>query len=303
MHNLPKDVYMEILLKLPLRDILSFCLTAKRYNVMDNENFWRRKMASDGYKHSFDKYFLSQKEIYKLAHSDHILILGLVDSYFVESVGNFSKYVNIEKYKKDFISTVYEFRENILTKRVEKNEYGRYEIPKILHDMFPVCHFEGFEVFDDLYIFENLIAPILHPELTYDQLIRVHRIDPAFYRDVETGFILTVLMDEEICAFKIEENGMWRDLTKDERAICLGMGISVRLQQERDKEIEKVIVLADDNGLGGQYKYFFDITISINHRFVIYRNIIAFKIAEGPIWRDLTDDEKRIAISFGLIIL
>ena len=300
MNNLPKDVYMEILLKLHLRDILSFCLTAKRYDVMNSENFWRRKMVSDGYKHFFDKYIPSQKEIYKLVHSDHILILGTVDSYFVESVGNFSKYVNIEKYKKDLISNVYEFRENILTKRVAKNEYGYYEIPKTLHDMFPVCHFE---VFDDLYIFNNLIAPLLHLELTCDGIIHVYRIEPAFYRDVETGFILTILMDERICAFKIEENGIWRDLTKDERAICLKMGISVRLQQERDKEIEKVIVLPNDNGLGGQYEYFFDIAITINHHFVIYKNIIAFKIAEGPIWRDLTDDEKRIAISLGLIIL
>ena len=65
MENVPKDVYVEILMKLSLKDILSFCLTAKRYNVMDSENFWRRKVVRDGYKDLFSKYLPSQKQRYK----------------------------------------------------------------------------------------------------------------------------------------------------------------------------------------------------------------------------------------------
>ena len=321
MENVPKDVYVEILMKLSLKDILSFCLTAKRYNVMDSENFWRRKMVRDGYKDLFSKYLPSQKQRYKLAYADNRLILREMDSYFTESLGNFSKYVNVEKYKKDFISAVYEFRENILTKSILRNEYGYYDVPKIFHDMFPVCHFEGFEEFDDIYIFDSLITPLLHRELTgessdsEDDLqryqvpindgpeLQVQEIYCGFYRDLDRGFIIRQLSTGEICVIKREEKGIWRELTEDERIICGRLDLLVRLPDEQDKEIEKVTVLPDGDELGIQYIYFPDITITLHRHFVIYKDTVAFKIAEGPIWRDLSPQEKQIARSFGLEVL
>lgn len=322
MEYLPKDVYMEILLKLGLRDILNFCLTAKRYNVMDNENFWRRKMIKDGYKDLFAQYLPTQKEKYKLAHADNSLILREIDSYFTDSVGNFSKYIDIEKYKKDFLQAIYEFRENIVTNRVVRNDCTEsYEVPKLFYDFFPSSHYEGFDEFDYHFIFDNIIYPLLHKDLTdddsdYDSYedfskefskhtgseLQVVEVQPGFYRDLERGFILT-RFEGTVCVIKREENGIWRELTEDERIICGGLDLLVRLPHEQDKEIEKVTVLADGNELGIQYIYFEDITITLHRHFVIYKDTVAFKIAEGPIWRDLNPQEKQIAISFGLKVL
>jgi hypothetical protein len=318
MNTLPKDIYMEILLKLPLRDVLSFCLTGKRYNVMNNENFWRRKMAKDGYKDLFSQFLPTQKERYKLAHTDNRLILQEINSYFAESLGNFSQYINVEKYKKDFIAAVDEFRENILKKRVLRNENGYYEVPKIFYDMYPVCHFEGFDEFDDIYIIDSLITPLLHNELRdessnensdsdnseneEDDVLNIQEVEPGFFRDMERGFILT-RFEDTFCVIKREENGIWRELTEEERIICGNLDLLVRLPHEQDREIEKVLVLIDGNELGVQYLYFEDITITLHRHFVIYKDTVAFKIAEGSIWRALTTQEKEIAISFGLEVL
>jgi hypothetical protein len=320
MNTLPKDIYMEILLKLPLRDVLSLCLTGKRYNVMNNENFWRRKMVKDGYKDLFAQYLPKYKDRYKLAYEDHCLIEREISSYFTESLGNFSKYINIEKYKKDFIEAVYKFRENILTKHVLRNDYNYYEVPPIFYDMFPRSHFEGFGEFDDLYIFDNLITPLLHRELTHESsnensdsdnseneedggpILNIQEVEPGFFRDMERGFILT-RFEDTFCVIKREENGIWRELTEEERIICGSLDLLVRLPHEQDREIEKVIVLIDGNELGVQYLYFEDITITLHRHFVIYKDTVAFKIAEGPIWRALTTQEKEIAISFGLKVL
>ena len=313
MNTLPKDVYVEILLKLPLGDVLNFCLTAKRYNVMNNENFWRRKMVKDGYKDLFDLH--TEKEKYKLAHADNRLILREIDSYFVDSVGNFSKYVDIQTYKKDFIREIYQFRENIVTKRILRNDCNdSYEVPKTFYDFFPSSHYDDF---DYHFIFDNIIYPLLHKELkddssdddSYEEFskhtgpeLQVVEVRPGFYRDLERGFILT-RFEGTVCVIKREENGIWRELTEDERIICGGLDLLVRLPHEQDKEIEKVLVLADGNELGVQYLYFEHISITLNRHFVIYKDTVAFKIAEGPIWRDLTENEKRIARSFGLEVL
>ena len=325
MESVPKDVYVEILLKLPLGDVLNFCLTAKRYNVMNNENFWRRKMVKDGYKDLFSKYIPSQKERYKLDHSDRCLIIREVNSYFTDSLGNFSRYIDVEAYKKDFIKAVYDLREGIVKKRITRNEYGSYELPKTFYDFFPSCHWEGFDDFDQYFIFESLIYPLLHSELRdsdseneeYNEQIykqkrveiiqgdlpelQVVRVEPGFYRDIERGFIVTQFLNGTVCVLKIEENGIWRELNENERMICASLGLIVRMPHEKDKEIEDVTILPDE--LSIQYIYFDDITITLNHHFVIYKDTVAFKIAEGTIWRPLTPQEKKIAISYGLQVL
>ena len=325
MNTLPKDVYVEILLKLPLGDVLNFCLTAKRYNVMNNENFWRRKMGKDGYKDLFSKYIPSQKEKYKLAHSDHRLIIREMDSYFEHSLGTFSQYVNVEKYKKDFLSAVYEFREDILTKSISRDRYRTYDVPNYFYELFPRSHFEGFDDFEDLYIFESLIYPLLHKELTEnsdddsdetdDEMsteeremqieflendLNVEQIEPGFYRTVSRGFILT-LARGGVCCLKVDENDIWRDLNDEEQNLISSMGLRFKIQNEKDKEVEKVTILDDE--LSIQYIYFDDISMTLHHHFVIYKNEFAFKIAEGSTWRPLNSHEKEIATSLGLKVL
>ena len=73
MQNVPKDVFLEILLNLKVRYVLAVSLSGKRYNVMNNENFWRKKVVRDGYNDLVDEYFTSQKEQYKQAYTYHRL--------------------------------------------------------------------------------------------------------------------------------------------------------------------------------------------------------------------------------------
>lgn len=73
MENVPKDVLLEILLKLKVRDVLAISLSGNKYNVMNNENFWRKKLLRDGYNDLLDEYFTSQKEKYKQAYTYHRL--------------------------------------------------------------------------------------------------------------------------------------------------------------------------------------------------------------------------------------
>lgn len=306
MENLPKDVYIEILTQLNIKDVLNISLTAKRYNVMNNENFWRRKMAKDGYKDLFAQYLSTFKEKYKLAHQDHSLIIREMNLYFDESLGKFSKYLNIETYKKDFLSAVYQFREDILQKKFSRNEYGDCIVPKNVYDLFPSYHVEVYDDFDSEYIFDNLIYPLLHREFTennsdeesFSPEIQVQEIECGLYREMMRGFIIARI-EEGLCALKVDENGIWRDLTEAEQQIAGSLELMIRLPDEEDKKVVEKVTIYDDE-LCIQYVYFEDITITLHHHFVIYKNEIAFKIADGPIWRPLNLEEKRIAVSLGL---
>jgi hypothetical protein len=323
MEKVPKDVWCEILLCLDVKDVLSVSLVAKRYNVMNNESFWRRKLVKDGYRDAFAEYIPSQKERYKLGFRDHILILREMESYFDQSLGKFRKYINVEEYRKNFVRAIYDLRENILSKKIFQDEYGNYSIPQDFYSFFPLCHYENFDDFEHFFIFESLIDPLLHREITHnessdedsserelsrdveydsDDALNVVRIEPGFFREIGHGFILA-RYEEGLCAIKVDEGGIWRELREEEREICGTLDIPVRLPSEQDEESQKVLNLPDEDETCIQYMYFDDISITMNRHFVLYRNEVAFKVAEGPIWRPLTEQEKEFARTLGLQVL
>ena len=169
MNTLPKDIIIELSLFLEPKDVLALSTTAKRYNLMDNENFWRRKMIADRYE---DKFNLSTyKHKYQIAFDDYMLILFEFERYINEVLGNFAKYIDLEKYRNDYIKNMYNLRNKILSGEIKKED-DFYNLDKNkyknIYNLFPKIHHEVFDDFDDEYIF-NGMEILLHREFEEDE--------------------------------------------------------------------------------------------------------------------------------------
>ena len=115
MDKFPKEMLIEIALKLDIENIIKFCKTNKRTNfvVCENEHFWRRKLLKDypNFKELTEvhtSYKSTYLRIFSFYESIHNACLSILDHFFGESQG----YMNKEQYIKDFKNAVIEFHVN-----------------------------------------------------------------------------------------------------------------------------------------------------------------------------------------------
>lgn len=130
MESLPKEIVMEIVIKLTVKEILNFCLTSKQYYelILLSETFWRRKLEID-YTDKFLKFYRSgipvknckAKYIRRFNYTNKMINLFVEEFITMSFKRDFVIFLN-DKYKKELFVTVSSLYQDFRNKKYQTDD-------------------------------------------------------------------------------------------------------------------------------------------------------------------------------------